>query len=187
MSGKIESIKYVICLIALFTIYTDLRWGKIYNWFTVPVAILGIITSINVAGWHGALEAILGIFLGLLLYGWMFGLHIIGGGDVKLLMALGAWGGSRYTIEVAILGLFVGGVFSFFILLFSGRLVSFSKRMFRFLLSLFVKELEVQVPSVDRSLKMPFGVPISIAAVWTIYAHPLQDFVRQNFWVSLWP
>ena len=125
MSGKINFINYVVLSICGFAIVTDLIWGKIFNWFTLPTAIAGLIVSTYLLGWHGGFQALLGIIAGLLFYGWMFGIGIIGGGDVKLLMALGAWGGFHYIEEVAILGVILGGVFSFGILVFSGKLFNF--------------------------------------------------------------
>jgi prepilin peptidase CpaA len=182
MSGKINFVNYAILFIAVFASTTDLLWGKIFNWFTLPCALAGMATSFYLAGWNGVFQAVLGLVAGFVFYGWMFGLKVMGGGDVKLLMALGTWGGFRYTEEVAILGVLVGGVFSIGILLYKKRIFSFSQKLYRFLLSLMIKDLSLEIPKIDRTLTLPFGIPISIAAVWVAYGHPLE-----HLGFLLWP
>jgi prepilin peptidase CpaA len=103
----------------------------------------------------------------------MFWLGVMGGGDVKLLMALGAWGGLAFTEEVAVLGVLLGGALAVALLASRGRLLAFIGKMRRFLLTVFVKELELELPKVDRKLTMPFGIPIAAAAIWSAVAHPL--------------
>jgi hypothetical protein len=45
--------------------------------------------------------------------------------------------------------------------------------MRRFVTTLLVKELELEMPRVDHKLKMPVGLPIAAAAVWSALSHPL--------------
>ncbi|MEO5969471.1 MAG: A24 family peptidase [Bdellovibrionia bacterium] len=176
MLGKIEFIKYLILGVAGLATLTDLFFGKIYNWITLPTALSGILASYYFLGWPGVGQALLGFLGGLLFYGWLFGLRIIGGGDVKLLMAFGALAGPEYTLQVALLGIVIGGAFAFVILLASGRLLGFLLRFYNFLLTLFIRELEVQLPKVDKAFTMPFGIPLSIAAVWVAFANPFLHF-----------
>jgi prepilin peptidase CpaA len=179
--GKIEIIHVSILAISFVVVITDFLWGKIYNWLTVTSALAGFFMSVYLMGWQGAGQSLLGIVVGFLCYGWMFRLGFMGGGDVKLLMALGAWGGYRYAEEVALLAILVGGGLSLLILTFTGKIIGFLRRFHLTLLSIYVKELEFQPPQVDKTLTMPFGIPISIAAVWAVFSHPLET------WGMLWP
>ena len=120
--------------------------------------------------------ALLAVLLGLVLYGWMFGIGVLGGGDVKLLMAFGAWGGTRYVADVALLGIMLGGVFGVFHLILRGRAVVFARKLYRFVLSVLVKELALETPAVDRKLKMPFGLPMAVAAAWVALDNPLEKW-----------
>jgi Flp pilus assembly protein protease CpaA len=185
MFGKISLLQASVLLVGLCASFTDIRFGKIYNKLTLPTAILGFAYSTFMFGLDGALQAVSGVLLGLLLYGWMFGLRILGGGDVKLLMAFGAWMGAHSVFEVAILGILLGGAFSAMLLIVSGRIVSFIKRMYHFLLTVFVAELEVEPPKIDKNLKMAFGIPISIAAVWVSWTHPLDQWMMESGLESL--
>jgi prepilin peptidase CpaA len=170
--GKIDSAQTIILFTSLVAVITDLRSGKIYNWLTLPVFAMGIIISSFAHGWIGFGESLLAAVAALALYGWMFGLRILGGGDVKLLMALGACGGLKYTVQVAILGVLLGGLMSLGILVYKNRLKGFLKRLYGFLFSVFVPELEVLPLKVDQNLTMPFGIPIAVAAVWVIFGNP---------------
>lgn len=152
----------------------DLQWRKIYNLFNLLVAFSGIAVSSYFDGIPGAFSSLHGLFAGLLLFGWMFALRIIGGGDVKFLMALGCWGGWKYVTEVALLSILVGGVFSLFILVAQKRFIPFVRNFYFFFVSMLISELDFQPLSVDSSLTMPFGVPISISAIWVIFFHPIK-------------
>jgi prepilin peptidase CpaA len=147
--------------------------GRIYNWLTGPALVIGLALAAWSGGWAGLADSALGAGAGLLLYGWMFWLGAMGGGDVKLLMALGAWGGARFALETALLSLFLGGAMAAIILIAKGRMPGFLAKMRRFVVSVFVRELEVELPQVDRKLTMPYGIPIAVAAVWSVVAHPV--------------
>jgi prepilin peptidase CpaA len=165
-----------IFLLAAVASVTDVARGRIYNWLTLPLMLAALIFATVTQGWSGLAHSLLGLALGLLLYGWMFWLGVLGGGDIKLLMAFGAWGGAQYVGEVALMGILLGGLMSILMLLFQGHLVNFGKKLYRFILSLAVKELEVEMVQVNRKLTMPFGVPISVAAVWVLLGHPLEHW-----------
>ncbi|MBI2712237.1 MAG: prepilin peptidase [Bdellovibrio sp.] len=182
MYGPIDPVAGLILGVALVAMTTDLWRGKIYNWLTVSTMAVGLGMVFYLAGWGGLLQSLMGIGLGLALYGWIFWFGFMGAGDVKLLMALGAIGGTRYIEEVALLALICGGAMSILLLLLRGKLVPFIKKIYLFLLSLFVAQLEVQFPKLDRSVSMPFGVAIAVASVWVYFGHPL----LRTGWV-LWP
>jgi prepilin peptidase CpaA len=78
----------------------DWRIRKIPNWLTVPVFALGILLHTIAGGFSGLQFSLLGFAtgFGLLLVLWLFGGG--GGGDVKMMGALGAWLGSWHTVEV---------------------------------------------------------------------------------------
>lgn len=167
---------YFIPLISAVAIITDIVMGRIFNWLTVSAFVVGLGLAFYTSGIEGLFFAFLGGLAGLALFGGLFVLHVMGGGDVKFLMALGALGGPKYVLEVAILSVLTGGILAATLLLVKGRLPDFSRRMFRFLMTLFVRELELEAPKVDRNLTMPFGVPIAIAAVWVFFKHPLHSW-----------
>lgn len=172
---------YAIVAFAVAAAACDLRWKRIFNWLTLPMMVSGVVAAPVFGGWNALAGSVLGALCGLMLYGWLFWVGAMGGGDVKFLMGIGAWGGVAYAVEVALLGIVLGGAMAVGILLVKGRLLSFVQRMYRFLLTVFVKELEVESPKLDPKLKMLFGVPIAASAIWAALGHPLRDLG-----VSLW-
>ena len=173
-SGRTELAAHVLVALAAVAAVTDLFRGKIYNWLTLPGIVAGMAASAATGGLSALGQSALAVLLGLALYGWLFGLGVLGGGDVKLLMAFGAWGGVRYVADVALLGILLGGVLSAGHLVVRGRAVAFARKLYRFLLSVLVRELVLETPAVDRKLTLPFGVPMAIAATWVVFDDPLR-------------
>jgi len=159
---------------------TDLLWGRIFNWLTIPAILIGLAVSFFLGGWNGLGSSFLGVIAAFVIYGALFAFRVMGAGDVKLLMAIGAWGGLKVSLQVALLGVLLGGAMAFVILLFKGRLPGFLRKIHASLLSFFVRELEFQPPKVDRKLTMPFGIPLAIAAIWVVTLHPFEK------WGWLW-
>lgn len=113
------TVQYIVFIVALVgftlaTAYTDtFRW-KIPNKLTLPFFVLGLIYQVVFWGfgsWNGLMDTH-GLLDGLLGFGLGFGLYFIlwivaggGGGDVKLMGALGAWLGFKLTFWLIIASL----------------------------------------------------------------------------------
>ena len=173
MFGKTEITVYAITAISTIAFATDVALGRIFNWLTFPAIILGLIAAVFLGGFSALGDSALGVLSGVLLFGWIFALGFIGGGDVKFLMALGAWGGFKFAGQVALLSILLGGVMAIGVLLYKKRAFDFFIRMQLFVTSLFVKELEIQKPEIDKKLQMPFGIPMAVAALLLVWGVPV--------------
>jgi prepilin peptidase CpaA len=91
---------------------TDLRSRRIPNWLTFGAALAGVVTHTAIGGWAGLAQAAGGWCVGLLLFLPFFLLRGMGGGDVKLLAALGAWLGPGSTLWLAAWSAICGGAFA---------------------------------------------------------------------------
>lgn len=155
-----------IVLLCVGASATDLWRGKIYNVLTAPALAIGLALALAGGGLAGLGHALLAVALGLVLYGWMYALRFLGAGDVKLLMALGALGGTwEFVARTAFFGVVFGGALALLVLLVRGKLPGFLRRARDFFYGLLVRELEIVPFRADQREQLPFGVPIAAAAL----------------------
>lgn len=162
----------VILVLAAVAALTDLLRGKIYNAMTLPAILGGLMYASVQSGFSGFLQSFGAIALAFGVFGVLYFMKVISAGDVKYLMALGAWGGVRFTLDVALFSLMVGGLFAVVILIVKKQMPDFLSKLRRMLISLVVRELEVDIPNANPKLKMPYGIPMSIAAVLLVLDFP---------------
>lgn len=91
-----------VMLFMLLALVTDLKDRRLPNWLTVSSAALGLVYHLATGGWDGLLFSLGGFAtgFGLLLLLWLIGSG--GGGDVKLMGAVGSWLGAFTTLIVFI-------------------------------------------------------------------------------------
>ncbi len=98
-------------------VITDVREGKIYNWLTLPALVAGLGLAGMQQGWTGLGLSIIGLLIGVVLPFISFALGALGGGDVKLLGAIGALMGPVFICETLLAAVLAGGVISFAVML----------------------------------------------------------------------
>ncbi len=175
------SIVFILIVAAFVTAaaISDLQTRKLPNWLTVPAFAAAVIAHTVVNGLSGLGFALLGFAtgFGILLILWLVGGG--GGGDVKLMGALGAWLGSSLTIAVfltstalavvATAAILLGGMLSrgywhvhrrYFAARSAGRP---SKKMQT------AKAEEARRESQIKRRVMPYAVPVAIGT-WIVLA-----------------
>jgi prepilin peptidase CpaA len=111
-----------ICLTALLLISaaTDLRRGRILNIVTYPAMVLGLAHAL-VTGTPDLTSSAFGLLVGGLPLYLMFTLGLMGGGDVKLMAAVGAWTGMPFVLTAMFYSIFIGGVCAALMLIWRGH------------------------------------------------------------------
>ena len=108
-----ESAIVVLLTVVLATaICTDLRSSRIPNWLTFPAMGVALLAHAWLAGFPGALLSLAGLGTGLGLFLLIHLSGSIGGGDVKLMAAVGAIVGPYGALLSAVLAIVVGGVYA---------------------------------------------------------------------------
>ncbi len=100
MSGFEIIVAGMVVVFTIACLITDVGWGRLPNWLTVPVFFLGVLAHTVGNGWEGLKFSLLGFGTG---FGLLLALFLIGGGgggDVKMMGALGAWLGVVLTLKV---------------------------------------------------------------------------------------
>lgn len=158
-------------------VLTDIKFGKIFNLLTFPGMILGVALVLILAGpgWLGA--SLLGVGIAFLAFGLLYFLKVMGAGDVKYLMALGAWSGPKYVIETALLSIFLAAGIGLVVLILRGQFFGFLRKLTRFILSVFIKDLTLEVPRFGDVNTLPMAIPIVCAAWLNYYTSPIQQFL----------
>jgi len=90
----------------------DLRTRRIPNALTFGGALVGLAANIAVNQQAGAIASLEGWSVGVLLLAIPLLNRMIGGGDVKLLAAAGAFGGPGFVVRIALYAAIVGGAMS---------------------------------------------------------------------------
>ncbi len=102
-------IPFAPLIAALFiAAWVDVRHRRIPNWLTLPLLAGGLLQAISPAGTVGPMASLLGLAVGGGLSLPMFILGVRGGGDVKLLAAVGAWIGPAGALLVLLAAALVG-------------------------------------------------------------------------------
>lgn len=154
--------------IALFGGVYDLLTRRIPNWLTFPSIVLGFAAQFYSAGLPGGETSALGIATGFALFFPVYFLKIMGAGDVKLLMVMGAWGGPQFCLRVAVGSVVLGGIYALLEVIFVGRLLAVWRAAYRYFRSLLWPELAAESLALDKQRKFSFGIAIAVAAACII-------------------
>jgi prepilin peptidase CpaA len=144
--------------------------GRIPNKLSYSSVLVGIACHTAVAGVDGLLAALLAVVVTFVVGIFLAGLNLLGGGDVKLLMGVGAFMGLAGLGEVLFYAVFAGSALGLLQALATGYLKDMLVRMFRFIRGIF-RMLIYKTNMVREDLetdprsRMPFALPILAGAI----------------------
>jgi prepilin peptidase CpaA len=143
----------------------DLRAWRIPNAVTFPAALAGIVYHAAVGGVSGLQMSSLGLLVGLGILFIPFVLGGMGGGDVKLLAALGAWLGPKGILFAALYSGLAGGVLALVAMMASGEGVFTSMRGIYEDLVYFATFRERPEGPFRAKKKIPYSVAIAVGTL----------------------
>ena len=150
----------------------DYRSRRIPNWLTGPSILLGLLLHLVLGGWRSLTSAVFaglaggGAFLLFYLAGGM------GGGDVKLITAVGSCAGLSHLAAILIATAIAGGILALTLALVAGQLkrtVSNVARLLSHHGSVGLQphpDLNVQN---SRALRLPYGIAIGAGTAMTMF------------------
>lgn len=97
---QILILKITAAIAAFIAMITDSKFGKIYNWLTFPAILLGWSLNLFFFGLSGLGYSVAATLVGIFLYVIPAAIGLIGMGDVKLMGAIGALGGTNFVVTV---------------------------------------------------------------------------------------
>lgn len=168
-------VQIVLFVLLIIAAYTDITAGKVYNRYTFPALFSGLILNYWIGGWDNGktnLEASMtgmafggGIFILFYYYG------VMGGGDLKLVTAIGALKGFPFILWAIFYTSLVGAVFALLHMIWRGQLLKGLRESvtmaFRFKRKEMTEE-ELKGTEAARE-RIPYGVAISIGTMWAFF------------------
>lgn len=159
---------FILALLAIAVAW-DLRAWRIPNAVTFPAALAGVAYHVLVAGLVGLKMSVLGLAVGLGVLFIPFMLGGLGGGDVKLLAALGAWLGPKGVLFAALYSGLAGGVLALAAMAVSGQGAFQSMRTIYEDLVFFVTFRERPEGPSRRKKRIPYSVAIAAGTLGLIF------------------
>ena len=154
----------VLPFIFAAAIYGEIRAHRISNYLTLPAIVLGL-GSAWITGDFAGLED---SFLGLLIAGGAFLpfclLGVVGGGDMKLLAAVGAIVGYPLVLRVMTGTCMAGGLLAIGIMAYRGILLSTMLNAFRILTGMPRRNAGLRNPPM-----VPYGIAIAAGTLFAVF------------------
>jgi prepilin peptidase CpaA len=156
----------------------DVRTRRIPNALTLAVAVAGVAASFLAGGVLTPWQSLLGLLVGLAIPLPSFALGAMGGGDVKLLAAVGAWVGPRGAVVVYLAAAVIGMLIVLVQSAMHGRLAALFRNSAVVAINLAhlrqlgadnAKAVGQSCRSIDEPL--PYAVPV-LAGVLVLFAFP---------------
>jgi len=148
-------------------VYTDLRWGKIYNKLTIPCMMLGVTLNAGAYGLPGLLQSLGGAALVLALFLVLAPAAGIGGGDTKLMMAVGALIGFKLIIWTMLFSALIGGVLALAVMARHRALLATTRNMAGNIYTSAVLRAHVGLSSGSRGIKFRYSPAIALGTLLT--------------------
>jgi len=161
----------VTCIVVVACVF-DVRTRRIPNVLTLSGAVAGLLYHLATSGLGGLQTAAAGWILGLLLLLPYFALGGMGGGDVKLVAALGAWLGPWETFWLAMYAGIAGGVLGLMVAVSHGyvrRAVANVSTIFGYWAVAGLKPVPGMTLETSKSPRLAFAIPILAGTMVTLW------------------
>lgn len=152
--------------VAILAALWDVCRGQIPNRLTYPAIIMGLCMGLWPATEPPLLASVSGLAIAFLTAWVVFATGSMGGGDVKLLAALGALLGYPIILDVLFYSIVTGCSFGLLAIVWHGSGRQTLCELKWFTLSFFYRGISSEVPA--RNLQLPFGVAIMLGTLWVL-------------------
>jgi prepilin peptidase CpaA len=168
-------------LVLLVSGFYDIRYRIIPNWLTFSGIAVGIVGHLFMPGWEPLKQSFIGAgfgFVALLPFFWVGGM---GGGDVKLMAAIGAlqtWPDVFFSLCY---GGVIGGIMAMVILLVNGRLIKSFKLIGRTVFTIIHPAYKFVTIKEEETIQFPYGVALVAGTLLRLAEIKLAGFPFLHF------
>lgn len=158
-----------VVLVTAIGAFTDFRSARLPNSLTYSALAMALLLRGALMGWPGLKSGAIGIAIAGGLFCVLFAMGAMGGGDMKMMAAVGAWVGSAHVVTVIVVIALAGGVLALISTILNGHLLRTLRNIVQLVMYRLSSglqphpEMNVQVPS---SARIPFGVAIAMGTLF---------------------
>ncbi len=164
----------ILAALVVVAAVVDLRSGKVPNWLTYPAIAAGVVGHALTArlasggGELGLAGALAGFAVGFfpLAACWLAG--GIGGGDAKLMGAIGALGGWRFALSTVVYGIIVAAIMAVVVMVRRRLVRRTLRRVWHTLQLLLAPGARPADPTSSDSPTVPFAVALCVGAAGAV-------------------
>ncbi|MFT6987178.1 MAG: prepilin peptidase CpaA [Psychromonas sp.] len=156
----------IILLVFSISLYFDLRYQRIPNRLCVITLTIGFVVQSYFAGWAGLLTALLGAGVAFLLLFPAFALKLLGAGDVKLMVAIGAFLDIKLLLWTLIYAVIAGALTSIFLALYKLGWRPFKEIFFHYLRCLYLRQFIRASNQQFLKMQVPYAPALAMGWVW---------------------
>jgi prepilin peptidase CpaA len=150
---------------------SDVRTRRIPNAFTGPAILAGLALNAWTGGWSGFEASLGGLAIAIVLLLGPFALGGIGGGDVKMMGAIGALLGPQLVLRALVAGLALGGVVAVVHLArhaqLGQKLANIGRMLANAILSRSFEPLRLPTTG-PTAVLLPYSVPLGVGTLGVI-------------------
>lgn len=162
----IFSVTFIVFASAL---YTDLRCHRIANSLCLVALLSGLIIQSYFGQWQGLLDALLGAGLAFLLLLPVYYFRILGAGDVKLMMAVGALSGPMLLGWSLAYGIMFGGITSLLIAAYHVGWSGIKNTLVRYYQCLYIRHYFKPETGEAAALRVPYAPALVLGWLCACY------------------
>ena len=156
----------LLALVLIVAAITDCKHGKIYNKLTLPAILIGLLFWL-IAGLSGSergiTDSLFGFACGLVPFAMIMMFGGLGGGDVKLMAAVGALSASwQCVLSTAFYGLILAMVMALIIMVHAGVVKQTFARIWGAIL---MTSVRVRPDLENNEHKVPFGAAVAVGGL----------------------
>lgn len=168
MSTGFELVLWALLIAATFT---DLVWGKVFNFLTLPFLLAGVAVRFFAFGSSAGIESLCAVLVAFVAFFPLYALKTWAAADVKLLMAVAAWTDFKFILQLGFISIFVGAFVGLIILLRKKGLGGSTQSV--------VEHLNSATPK--KSLKIPFA-PAFLCAFFLLKIAKMKGWDLSGQW-----
>jgi prepilin peptidase CpaA len=173
-------------VLLLSALYLDLRYQRIPNKLCLFAFVVALVLQGVTSQWHGIAQALLGAGLALLLLLPAYALRWLGAGDVKLMIAVGAFSGPEILWWSVIYGIMFGTISSLILAFYKVGWAGMKKRMKRHFVHAGINadvktDVDSEINGQTQALQVPYAPALASGWLMACYLDPKIFLIVEKF------